>query len=286
MWNRIKQPLLCALEDAKNKPDLEPVRSKFTLRGRKRFALAVLRRFRDSGLFDAEDLAIPNFSESSLFIQNIIRSPIVVRIDESSFAEEAEDLLHGLFDEWRTNLQDRLLHQVACAAQASTAFSETAHDELLLQLSLARTVFTCQCSQLDVDVHSDSWPSTFAIKPLFYPQVLGHICIRSAPELLVVDRRASALVLGAFRSSRGYPGPQTWDCSSLRLNAVLGDIVHRIILKTHLDPETATAQDMDELDVYFACMSCAVQDEDDIRAYDVQAFRWREAVSCMDHIPL
>jgi hypothetical protein len=35
---------------------------------------------------------------------------------------------------------------------------------------------------------------------------------------------------------------------------------------------------MDELGIYFACMSCAVQDEDEIDIYDTEAFQWREAV--------
>jgi hypothetical protein len=265
-----------------------------TLVRSKSFALAVLRRFQKSRFLNAEDLIIPDLRESSLLIQNIIRSPITVQIDDSSLANQAEDLLNGLFDEWRNTVQDHLLNQLTSSRLFSSGdnncrwkTSESTAEEGLRRLSLATTVFTCECSQTNIKHNSGereialeitlSRPSA-TIKPLFYPQVLGHICLDRTPKLDVALESNSPLVLAAFRASQGYPGPQGWDCSSLRLNTSLGEMVERLVRTARLDPETATVQDMDELGIYFACMSCAVQDEDEIDIYDTEAFQWREAV--------
>ncbi|KAJ6502646.1 hypothetical protein DFH09DRAFT_1441321 [Mycena vulgaris] len=296
VWKRIKHPLLRYLEERKPKPFAKE--HEIISDMRRRFALAVMRRFRDCTMFPTKDLAIANFPDSSLLVHSILRAKtgIPLQIQESDFATRGVDILHGLFDEWRNTIQDRLLNQVA-SAQAPNAFvsedndsrckiSIPAREQLLRQLSLAKMIFTCECSHIDLSYSPGTGdprkPSSrpCAIKPLFYPQVLGHICLHRTPELPELDEdfTATEMVFSTFRLSQGYPGPQAWDCSNLRLNPFLGELVQSIILSTHLDPETATVQDMDELDGYFACMSCAVQDEDEIELYDTDAFRWREAV--------
>ncbi|KAJ7161232.1 hypothetical protein C8R43DRAFT_1123715 [Mycena crocata] len=283
VWDRIKHPLVRMLEDFK--AERKAREFKQTLSGRKRFSLVVLRRFQNAWL---SDLTVVNFQRSSLLVQSFIRSTFPVTIDDSYFAESAQDLLGGLLDEWRQTVQNYLLDQLACPPRIRDTFalgeynsdwktSESISQALYLRLPLATTVFLCECS-------SDYWKTsspTSALKPLFYPQVLGHICHTRAPALDLKDKTASSLILAAFRSSQGYPAPQAWDCSSLRLNTLLGEMVQRILQSAHLDPEVTTAQYMDGLDVYFACMTCAVQDEDEMELYETEALGWKDAVSCM-----
>ncbi|KAJ7897219.1 hypothetical protein B0H14DRAFT_2677379 [Mycena olivaceomarginata] len=260
VWNRIKHLLVLCLDDAK---------SKVKVCGSPSFALAFLRRFRTSRFLHTNDLKVAKFREASFLMQNIISSPLPWII-ASPFDDMAESLLHGLFDEWRESVRKHLLKQLACTLQGSHFTSADATcgsisseptldegDEGLRRLSLATTVFTYVCSQIH-----DASAEPPVIKPLFYPQVLGHICITRT--LTLVDpsqdtNNASLLSPAAFQSSQGPPGSQSWDC-------------------IHLDPATTTVQDMDELDVYFACLCCAVRGENEIELYDTHALRWKEAV--------
>jgi len=164
--------------------------------------------------------------------------------------------------------------------------------EGLRRLSLATTVFTCECSQTDPtaqEIVSSKPPAInrSAIKPLYYPQVLGHICLARTPTLNFSQETTTSVVVAAFQSSQGDPGSQSWGCSGLRLDPSLGEIVERIVRAARLDPATATVQDLDELDGYFACMCCAVQDEHEVDLYDAHAFRWRDAVrhEHIEHAP-
>ncbi|KAJ7361389.1 hypothetical protein DFH08DRAFT_1032596 [Mycena albidolilacea] len=257
VWNRIKHLLVLRLDDAK---------SKVKVCGSPSFALAFLRRFRTFRFLHTDDLKVAKFREASFLMQNIISSPLPWTI-ASPFDDVAEGLLHGLFDKWRDSVRKHLLKQLACTSQGShfTSGDDTRGsisseptldegDEGLRRLSLATTVFTCVCSQIH-----DASAEPPAIKLLFYSQVLGHICIARTPTL-------------------GPPGSQSWDCSSLLLYLSLGAMVGRLIRTVHLDPATTTVQYMDELDVYFACLCCAVRGENEIELYNTHALRWKEAV--------
>ncbi|KAJ7657978.1 hypothetical protein B0H17DRAFT_1337811 [Mycena rosella] len=295
VWNRIKKPLLQYL-DARSKraklkrvPAIEhPVISL----DRKRLALAVMRRFWDSKVLDSDSLPV-NHAEASSAIHDIIQSPESFELDEESVGDRTGYIMYGLFDEWRATLGDRLLDQMARAAQASDTFvfkdtpwktSEPAQEELERRLSLATTVFTCECSEVDFTtvrgvqgwVPLRSGPPT--IKPLFYPnQVLGHICLPRTPQI-ETHWTVTSILLDTFRASRGYPGPQVWDCGTLGLNHALGEMAQRLVRLTPLDPETATVLDMDRLGVHFACLGCSVQDKKEIEVYRTRAFDWREAI--------
>jgi hypothetical protein len=241
---------------------LDDAKSKVKVCGSPSFALAFLRRFRTSRFLHTNDLKVAKFREASSLMQNISSSPLPWTV-ASPFDDMAESLLHGLFDEWRESVRKHLLKQLACTPQGShfTSGDDTRGsisseptldegDEGLRQLSLATSVFTCVCSQIH-----DASAEPHAIKPLFYPQVLGHICITRAPTLVDPSQdtnNASLLFLAAFQLSQGPPGSQSWDCSLL-LHLSLGAMVGRLIRTVHLDPATTTVQDMDELDVYFAC---------------------------------
>jgi hypothetical protein len=269
---------------------LDDAKSKVKVCGSPSFALAFLRRFRTSRFLHTNDLKVAKFREASFLMQNISSSPLPWTI-ASPFDDMAESLLHGLFDEWRESVRKHLLKQLAWQGSHFTSGDDTRGsisseptldegDEGLRRLSLATSVFTCVCSQIH-----DASAEPPAIKPLFYPQVLGHICITRTPTLVDPSQdtnNASLLFLAAFQSSQGPPGSQSWDCSLL-LHLSLGAMVGRLIRTVHLDPATATVQDMDALDVYFACLCCAVRDENEIELYDTHALRWKEAVSRFFH---
>jgi len=67
----------------------------------------------------------------------------------------------------------------------------------------------------------------------------------------------------------------------LRLDRRLGQCVEVLVNEAGLDPKSATADDMDGLDVWFACVQCAFSlnsGKKNKNPYETFAFMWRDAV--------
>ncbi|KAJ7170225.1 hypothetical protein C8R46DRAFT_1191279, partial [Mycena filopes] len=293
IWKRIKPQIVAQMERVQERARHR--KEKIEFEGSKMYALAVWRRFQKSRYLNSQEIP-SNLHEMSAVVQNILKTrPASAEFDAESSVDQGEVLLNGLFDEWRNYLQNHLLshmsHPSSMFNRPSSTINDSGRDSGLRRLALATSVFTCECSQPEVITvdHNGQWGvNTFAIKPLFYPQVLGHICLARAPTMMRHAMTTLAVLLEAFAFSYRSPGgPHFWDCSRVVLNLELGDIVLRLVQAAGLDPGTTTVQDMDDLDVYFACMSCAVQDPQEIQVYDTQAFRWKEALrhEHMHHAP-
>ncbi|KAF7347546.1 hypothetical protein MVEN_01511000 [Mycena venus] len=190
VWNRFKHVLLVCLEDEKLRKKAEERKAAFL--SSKSFALSVLRRFHKSRVqtLCTDDLAAAKLRESSTLIHNMIQSPLTsaIKADDPSFAEMAEDLVHGLFDEWRNTVQDHLLTRLGDTTRGSQfssgddpcswTFSEPTSKEGLRRLSLATTVFTCECSKPEITAEEivSSKPAPIDLsrmKPLFFPASSG-----------------------------------------------------------------------------------------------------------------
>ncbi|KAF8215832.1 hypothetical protein K438DRAFT_1748716 [Mycena galopus ATCC 62051] len=87
--------------------------------GSKAFALAVLRRFRNSGFIDT-DLTDLKCREAALLVRDIMGSPVprTIKSDLTDFGM-SEDILNGLYDEWHHSLGNHLLNQLGYTTQGS-----------------------------------------------------------------------------------------------------------------------------------------------------------------------
>lgn len=160
------------------------------------------------------------------------------------------------------------------------------------KLKLAKTVFQCTACTHPGYGDSSSCDSTFEhspsdheqifsyiseeVRPLFYPKVLGHLCLMrkktSALHSELPDEPARQL-----KNSRGTR--RKWTARCLRFDPRLGKCVEILAIKAGLDPEIATADDMDNLDLWFLCLKCGL-DEPNLKSgvHETRGFRWRDAV--------
>lgn len=115
------------------------------------------------------------------------------------------------------------------------------------------------------------------IIPLFYPDVLGHVCLTRAPHRFWSwGKRVDACKrLDSMTKIR-----RKWTSRPLRLDKTIGRYAESVVKAAGLDPETTTVEEMDALDVTFGCLRCAFplgQYSD--HTGQTTAYGWREAVS-------
>ncbi|KAG6857316.1 hypothetical protein H0H87_006509 [Tephrocybe sp. NHM501043] len=172
------------------------------------------------------------------------------------------------------------------------------------KLKLATTVFTClkctfkTCSAEDPDIpyntddsdfefdpcHS---PSNNRLTPLFYPEVKGHYCLSRRVREEPSQWQLVEELPEPKEPARALPSPHVqrrqWSAHPLSMNTRLGEYVKVLVELAGLDPGSTTADDMDNLGMWFACLKCGgkcsgkEQILNEKQAYEMPIFTWRLA---------
>ncbi|KAL1713837.1 hypothetical protein EV715DRAFT_295717 [Schizophyllum commune] len=146
------------------------------------------------------------------------------------------------FTEWREACENALIAKLdaAAAARAERTGTERKHPASTADLTLATTVFW--------------WKRD---KPCWYPELLAR-----TPQLW---------------SAANFDDPQHmighWAWSARLFSADLRDTAARLVTLAGLDPETATPEDMDARDAWFAPAECATHNHK-----DTIAMTWRRTI--------
>ncbi|KAI5833038.1 hypothetical protein K523DRAFT_413636 [Schizophyllum commune Tattone D] len=146
------------------------------------------------------------------------------------------------FTEWREACENALIAKLdaAAAARAERTGTERKHPASTADLALATTVFW--------------WRRD---KPCWYPELLAR-----TPQLW---------------SAANFDDPQHmighWAWSARLFSADLRDTAARLVTLAGLDPKTATPEDMDARDAWFAPAECATHNHK-----DTIAMTWRRTI--------
>lgn len=267
---------------------------------RRFLSLQIFRDFKRSKL--ADNLVMPKPADFYEFppIKEITEMPADIEVTLSSF-EGVIPKLPELVNNWRQDME-RMCANVLKETQEFVSweydddfpsfstrklvspFAGLSEEELLQKAKLASTVYECRMCKAGAD-DDDDYGMTWGYsgfnnhepysKPLFYPHVLGHQCKHdhTYPWYWDLDYRNM---------------PEETTIKNLkRLTAITSKPAKSVIMLAGLDPTTATADDMDKLDLRFVCNKCpvssgmleykddATKDEDCLRPL----FDWRTAVS-------
>ena len=289
---------------------------------RKRCAVAVLRTFKNARLPETEIMPQgPDFCHFPV-ISEVLNQAAQVEVNVSSF-DDIIPLLPELIAEWRDSIKRKMTQVIKKhnASRGNSFFdfmfgmgrsmyeweyddyeyetpppvgpnSHLTDEELSRELTLASTVFTCNCgddypSFFDYDSDGEDGYSS-ATKVLFYPQVMGHKCLSRVSKMFLWELSStndpSCRLDSSSRSER-----KKWDSTGLSLFTAAGRTARHIIQLAGLDPDVATSAEMDQLELRFKCYACAMIvppeiDEDgegEGDGYDTvfPIFDWRGAVS-------
>ena len=298
---------------------------------RKHSALAVLRTFKNARLPETEIMPQgPDFCHFPV-ISEVLNQAADVEVDVSSF-DDIIPLLPDLITEWRDSIKRKMMQVVKkhktsrgnsyldfmfgmdramyeCDYEYEYEYetpppigpnSHLTDEELSRKLTLASTVFTCNCGDgysdfpgfYDYDSDEEDDPS--ATKVLFYPQVMGHSCLSRVSKMFLWEVSSTSDPSCRLESSSRSERKQ-WDSTGLSLLTTAGRTARHIIQLAGLDPDLATSAEMDQLELRFKCSACVVRvpperekydsdDEDDGHDEDnydfvFPIFDWRGAVS-------
>lgn len=228
-------------------------------------------------------------------VKIILNSPADVKIDESSFSD-----IVPLFDDfvrrWRNYMHLRLLHQSRRVEDTKhrQAFllgydKEDKDDDFdakplrqfqaLIPDLLNQTVFVCdECTpplSLWISGQDPLYFERERAEPLYYPEVLDHHCLTR--KLSKGDRTQST---DSLKHLEHYERDRaSWNCRILSVETCLGKIFEAIVTLAGQEPVSTSARDMDQLDMWFACMNPACLTLKTNPNYWAQAVNWRNAVS-------
>ncbi|KAJ7446400.1 hypothetical protein B0H11DRAFT_2084539 [Mycena galericulata] len=226
-------------------------------------------------------------------VKEILNSPSNAKIDESSF-----DNVVPHFDDfvriWQNRVQLRLLHQAyrVEAKEDRELFllgydaedKNNNFDAKLLKhfrkdipTLLKQTVFVCDsCTPprwtlIGTDTMFFERQSA---QPLYYPEVLGHPCLTHNMSCEPPTQSTDSLKhLEHCERDRA-----AWNCRILSVEKSLGRIFKAIVTIAGQHPVSTGAREMDQLDLWFACMHPACVAWNYNKNYWAQAFNWRNAV--------
>ncbi|KAG6841726.1 hypothetical protein C0991_007612 [Blastosporella zonata] len=155
------------------------------------------------------------------------------------------------------------------------------------RLKLATTVFSCSNCRTKAVVTYSNPHSLYGPRALFYPKVKGHHCLTRVPppgdSFFRPFTRESVLEEPARKLNGTDTRRKQWSTHPLNVNIVLGQCAETLVEKAGLDLKAATADDMDNLGLWFGCLCCAYncggkQKEQEECPYEMPAFTWRLAV--------
>ena len=291
---------------------------------RKRSALTVLRTFKNARLPETELMPQgPDFCHFPV-ISEILNQAADVEVDVSSF-DDIISLLPELITKWRDSIKRKLMQVIkkhnTSRGNSYLDFmfgmdrymdeyeyeyesppvgpnSHLTDEELSRKLTLASTVFTCNCGDRCDDYpifydsdDEDDYPYPSAIKVLFYPQVTGHSCLARVSKMFLWE--FSSTSDPSCRLESGRSERKQWDGSRLSLLTTAGRTARHVIQSAGLDPDLATSAEMDQLELRFRCCACVMMvppdsenddsDDDEDNGYYCDPaypiFDWRGAVS-------
>ncbi|KAG6916760.1 hypothetical protein DXG01_005505 [Tephrocybe rancida] len=235
-------------------------------------------------------------------VKKILEQPDEVDVDEASFADIVP-LIPDFIASWSQSV-DRHLREVAKSSRPYSegrdwnAFDEFVgdigdgdpDDTLSVKHKLATTVYSCSyCTFEDVtfisgyDSSDDSDDGLLLRQPLFYPKVKGHRCLVQRKNYSWWADPEEAANPARKLGGSHYIQRKQWSAKPLSVNAKLGECVKVLVEKAGLDPDTTTAEEMDDLGHWFACLRCArdcgekKEKPEDGHAYELPAFTWRFA---------
>jgi hypothetical protein len=249
---------------------------------RKRAAMTVLQEYKNDRLPYNEIMPeAVDFCDMQP-VKSIIDQPLNVTVDASSFIHLIPEF-PSLFAAWKTEILLQLCKILKQPDEPDFYYDDIyglvpmeetrdvprTDEEALEQLDLASTVFACtDCGR----VLSTHFGVVFE-GPLFYPEVLGHPCLTHQYRGLFTEYPVDPSTELRRQSStkRGK-----WCGHSLTLQTDMRIMVEALVEKSGLDPSVATATDMDERNVFYACLSCVSERNDEPTA---PVYKWRDAVS-------
>jgi hypothetical protein len=233
-----------------------------------------------------------NFSK----VKAILNSPPDVKIDEASFSAVVP-LFDDFVGKWRNHMHLRLLYHVRRVEDKKNRESflvgydvedkENSFDakslrpcQSIITDLLNQMVFVCdKCTPpLWDSIGTD--PLYFEreiAEPFYYPEVLDHHCLTR--DLSHRDRTEST---DSLKHLEHYDRDRaSWNCRILTVEKSLGRIFEAIVTIAGQNPVSTSARDMDQLDMWFACMNpaCLTLKVDLSTRFWAQARNWRRAVS-------
>ncbi|KAG6916761.1 hypothetical protein DXG01_005506 [Tephrocybe rancida] len=242
-------------------------------------------------------------------VKEILEQSDEVDVDETSFADLIP-LIPDFIARWRQSVELHLIEVAKSTLPYSDGREWNEFDEFVgdigdgtlsdpddtssVKHKLATTVYNCSHCPLEDDtfiagyeLDDDSEYGFLQRQPLFYPKVKGHRCL---------VRRKNYFRLGGVKDSDSEADParrlgsgrfiqrKQWSAKPLSVNARSGECVKVLVEKAGLDPDTTTAEEMDDLGHWFACLSCAhdcgeeTEKPEDGHPYELPAFTWRFAL--------
>jgi hypothetical protein len=250
---------------------------------RKRAAMTVLQEYKNDRLPYSEIMPEAVDFCDMQSVKSIIDQPLDVPVDAASFVHlipEFPSLFAAWRDEIHVQLRDLLKQpeepdfyfddmlglvpfQMRCVPKTNREASE--------KLNLASTIFVCT----DCGPVLSTLSGVVFETPLFYPEVLGHTCLTRAfsSPFMFTD-----YPVDPSTELRRQPVMQRtkWSPRFLTLNDDMRIIAEALIEESGLDPNMATATDMDERNLFYACWLCVSPHNDDFTA---PVYKWRDAVS-------
>ncbi|KAJ7591656.1 hypothetical protein C8J56DRAFT_936111 [Mycena floridula] len=196
---------------------------------------------------DGEEIARPGLGDVftwPVFAKLLNETPINKVLTLADFDPGFESL-PKLISQW----QQKALHKLRRLLQKSLP-DATAKDVML-----AKTIFTCNhCNE-----------------PLWYPRTLTHGC------LSINDRRILAQNNQYSFDPFEVLGWKSWDVNGLKYSKSASRNAVKVIEQFGLDPEEATAEDLDEEDLLLECEECESETEGRL------LMRWQRALSHPSH---
>lgn len=291
IWKNIQPEMIKYMEQMKSNR-LERERKTLVI-SRKKFAVQVISAYKKRLLPWTEVMPDPaNYCEFEP-VKAILELPNDVTVDGSSFDDVIPEL-DSLFSKWRKDINldiRRLLdptqenmdgtkpsNHTSLAAAGEMPKKQPSQAELDQQIQLATTVFRCKVSSNDdMDaiyhvLYGGAHNGRSACANLFYPDVLSHRCLSRTSTYSTSYRNDESLHLERVVSSR-----RSWTCERLVVDEKAKALMEDIVKFCKLDPATATAKDLDDLDIWLGCPDCASWTTDTDKA-KAPVYKWRAAI--------
>ncbi|KAF8913174.1 hypothetical protein CPB84DRAFT_1841573 [Gymnopilus junonius] len=296
IWHDIKDEVLGFVEK-KKKIRLEKEREALRLK-RQTMAVEAFRSHRKANA--AENGLMPELPDFFHFepVKDLIEEDDDVEVSLASF-ESTISQLPALTIGWREQIEHETLEIIKKVRDNSTnkevmAYNPDAEhcyfevpdrirfpnmhlseDQLKDKLRLASTVFICKKCKPEPDNYSwypDDWSSPSPMsEPLFYPQALGHTCLRLQSSRYDWEKHDDILDMDRKDMQRR----KRWTCDLLEVDTYKSSKAELVVRFCGLDPAVATTEDMDRLELRLACRLCPY----DLKTGDLQ--RSKEVENCL-----
>ncbi|KAJ7596502.1 hypothetical protein C8J56DRAFT_774219 [Mycena floridula] len=229
---------------------------------RKTAAIAVLRTFKISQLPFTE--LMPGAADFCVL------PPVKALIDQPSEIDPDFDtiipFIPDLFATWREAKEQKLKDLIGGDEESDTNPN----------LELASFLFICQpCTPRRALSFLNLFSASANSNPtVWFPEALSHHCCSLAASLPWTGRESTDVAANLTTQHRKR---REWTPTYHKIDSSGHVGVKAIIEAAGLDPETATVDDMDQLDIYFACTTC---ESDFSSRPKIVARGWRKAVCC------